>query len=271
MSFSRPLRAYARREPAVATHDGLAEVAREGEAFAGGALGADGHHHVQPAPSRRLDPRFEAQRGQRGTEQPRSFDHLRERHRVARIEIEHDPIGKLDVLRAGVPGVDLGGRRIIKKKKGLDGVGDEVLAELGLLRNSNASQRGRRPDLRVPEEDASLRDLRPAAHQLQGPSAQVGEGVLRDALVVADQVELGQPRSCEHGARGVADADAGDFDALTLADHLLRLLVVQPGARGRTWPSRSAGRTFSATATRRKNAAPGCSGGSDRRLQWNRA
>src|SRR5205814_5562546 len=78
------------REATIPTRDGLAKSAREGEALAPVALGPERNHHVQPAPSRGLHPRFEAERGERRTQEPRSLDDLRERHFVARIEVEDD-------------------------------------------------------------------------------------------------------------------------------------------------------------------------------------
>jgi hypothetical protein len=75
---------------------------------------------------------------------------------------------------SGIPGVDLQHPHLHEADDRGDRVGDQILTELGLLLDAHASQRPRRPHLRVLHEEALARDPFRAANQCERRPATCG-------------------------------------------------------------------------------------------------
>ena len=84
-------------------HDGF------GEAFHGFVveLGRDGHDNVQPFASTGLEPGLQFQLLQERMHQHRSLLDMSPRCSIARVEVQNEPIGCIDLLLGGVPGMEL--------------------------------------------------------------------------------------------------------------------------------------------------------------------
>ena len=92
-----------------------------------------------------------------------------------------------------------------ERKDGCLAVGDEILAQLGPLLDADAAQGIGRPDLGMLHEVALPADGAGAAHQCQGPPAQMRQFPLRDSVVVPRQVELGEADVGKHHPLGMAE------------------------------------------------------------------
>ena len=115
------------------------------------------------------------------------------------------PVRSLDVIRRGIPGVDLDDAHLRERHHGRDVVGDQVLPDFRLLLNLHASECAWPPLLRVLQIDARCRDARRAVDQCQRSALDVRHDPVGDALEVADELPswrcLGRDRSGGPGAR----------------------------------------------------------------------
>ena len=180
---------------------------------------------MEPASARRLRPALQAKRAQRIAHEPPGLDHLLPRHIRSRIEIEDDAVGLLDVLGARIPGVDLDHVHLDERNDGGERIGDQVLAELRLLLDADAAQRGRRPDLRMLHESAVVADRARTAHEGKRTPRDVRYDVRGDRLVVAREIELHQSYAGEDDALRMAERHAGDFRARLFAHDRSRPFV----------------------------------------------
>jgi hypothetical protein len=71
-----------------------------------------------------------------------------------------------------------------------DGVGDQVLADLRLLLDSDSPQRVRPPSLRMLQEMAGAGDTSRAMNERQRPAGDVRHHALGDTFVVLSEVDL---------------------------------------------------------------------------------
>src|SRR5262249_41966652 len=143
----------ARRLPCEA----LGDRASEREAVVPAGTTIDRDDEVQPLPSRGLEEARETQLAELAPQRPRRRDHVAPGHAVAGIEVEHQSVWLLQMLRRRVPGVDLENADLHEADEPWQIVDDEVLADLLLLPDADAAQRRGRPRSDVLLVEALLR------------------------------------------------------------------------------------------------------------------
>jgi len=86
--------------------------------------------------------------------------------------------------------VDLDDAHLGERDHGLDGVGDQVFPDLGLLLNLHAAQGVRTPLLRVLQVVAGSREARWAVDERQRSPLDVRHDPVGDALVVPGELQF---------------------------------------------------------------------------------
>ncbi len=124
----------------IATDDGIRDRARDREAVAPLELGGERGDDVEPLAAGRLDEARDAERREHVAHQARGGDDGRPRHRRAGVEVEHHAVRTLEVVRDRVPRVDLEHVHLHECQHARQMVGDEVFADLRLLRDPHPAE-----------------------------------------------------------------------------------------------------------------------------------
>ena len=146
----------------------------------------------------------------------RRGDDRRPLDRLARVDIDDDPVRLLDARVPGIPGVHLQHAHLHEADERLDRVGNQILTDLGLFLNAHAPDGYRRPHLRMLHVEAAgiartaaARAIR-TADQRQRPIDQMRNDPIGDCLVVASELELGCADGGEDDPVRMRDPDARD-------------------------------------------------------------
>jgi hypothetical protein len=143
-----------------------------------GELGRERDDDVQALAAARLQPARQAELGQHGPHQERGFLDLRPRHAFARVEVEDDAIGVVDLLRRRVQGVELDRVHLRRGEEGFDVVDGEHRRVAGPELRVERAQAGH-TRLGVLLEEQLAGDAFGRAHQRHGSVAQGAEGFAR--------------------------------------------------------------------------------------------
>src|SRR2546425_4522910 len=188
------------------------------------------HDDVQARAAGGLDKALEPQCAQRVADDARAADDASPRHLLARIEVEHESVGMLDVVDDAVPGVDFEDAHLHETDDSGNIGGDEIFPELLLLLNAYSLERRGRPHLGVLHVEALRAQPFGAANERQRPALHVGHDPVADALVIAREVELREAElRVDHAVR-VRDADAAHD--VVVGRRLLRDRGRRGGGRG---------------------------------------
>ena len=129
--------------------DQRGERAREVQALVPSNRRFQGNDDVQTAAAGRLDEAFQVNGGEKVANQPGRADHVTPVDAFSRVEIDDHAVRPFEVGEAGIPGVHFEDVHLHEADERLDRVGDQIFTEFRLLLDPDASQRRRRPDLRM--------------------------------------------------------------------------------------------------------------------------
>ena len=147
---------------------------------------------------------FKPSASSRSRHRPRALDHLAEAQVGRGIEIEHQPARQFGLIGLAIPGMQLGGADLRRRRQPFDPVDLQVRLlvafDLHLFHEVGTARHG------VALEERLAGDTVGRAHQGARPAFDVIDHPVADRLVVLRQLELGDRRLSRPATKACRDA-----------------------------------------------------------------